>query len=71
MNPRTGEAEDPTWIVERVEQALAHYRPDQLFLNPDWGFGCFANRCVNDEETEAAKLRSMVAAARTLRERHA
>lgn len=71
VNPRTAEAEDPAWIVERVEQALAHYRPDQLFLNPDCGFGCFANRCVNDEETAAAKLRSMVAASRTLRERHA
>ena len=71
VNPRTAEAEDPAGIVERVEQALAHYRPDQLFLNPDCGFGCFANRCVNDEETAAAKLRSMVAASRTLRERHA
>ena len=71
VNPRTAEAEDPAWIVERVEQALAHYRPEQLFLNPDCGFGCFANRCVNDEETAAAKLRSMVAAARTLRERYA
>jgi 5-methyltetrahydropteroyltriglutamate--homocysteine methyltransferase len=71
VNPRTAEVEDPGWIVDRVEQALEHYRPDQLFLNPDCGFGCFANRCVNDEETAAAKLRSMVAASRTLRERYA
>ena len=70
VNPRTAEVEEPAEIVGRVERALEYYRPDQLFLNPDCGFGCFANRCVNDEETAAAKLRSMVAAARELRERH-
>ena len=52
------------------ERALAFYRPDQVFLNPDCGFGCFANRCVNDESTAAAKIRNLVAAARTLRDRH-
>ena len=71
VNPRTAETEDPGWIVGRVEQALEHYRPDQLFLNPECGFGCFANRCVNDEETAAAKLRSIVAASRILRDRYA
>lgn len=71
VNPRTAEVEEPAKIVDRVERALEYYRPDRLFLNPDCGFGCFANRCVNDEETAAAKLRSMVTAARELRERHA
>jgi methionine synthase II (cobalamin-independent) len=42
----------------------------QLFLNPDCGFGCFANRCVNTEETAAAKLRQMAGAARRLREKY-
>jgi len=69
VNPRTSVAEDPAEIVARVERALEHYRPEQIFLNPDCGFGCFANRCVNDEQTAAAKLRSMVAASRQLRER--
>ena len=50
--------------------ALEHYRPDQLFLNPDCGFGCFASRCVNEEDVAVAKLRAMTAAARELRERH-
>ena len=69
VNPRTDEVEDPAEIVARVERALTWYRPEQVFLNPDCGFGCFANRCVNDDDTATAKLRAMVAAARTLRER--
>ena len=64
---RTDEAETPESIVARVEEALEFWKPEQIFLNPDCGFGCFANRCVNVEETAAAKLRSMVEAARRLR----
>jgi len=71
VNPRTDEAEEPAAIVARAEAAMAWFAPERLFLNPDCGFGCFANRCVNDEHHAAAKLRSMVAAARQLRERHA
>ncbi len=70
VNPRTATVEDPGTIVARAEEALRYFSPEQIFLNPDCGFGCFANRCVNDEETAAAKLRAMVKAARTLRERH-
>lgn len=70
VNPRTDDAEDPGTIVARAEEALQYYGPSQVFLNPDCGFGCFANRCVNEERHAVAKLRSMVAAARTLRERH-
>lgn len=70
VNPRTANAESPTAIVAQVEGALRYFRPSQVFLNPDCGFGCFANRCVNDEDTAAAKLRAMVAAARELRQRH-
>lgn len=58
------------WIVERVEQALAFYPPQAIFLNPDCGFGCFANRCVNDEQTATAKLRQMVKSAQLLREKY-
>jgi 5-methyltetrahydropteroyltriglutamate--homocysteine methyltransferase len=70
VNPRTEEAEAPDRIVARAEEALRYWAPESIFLNPDCGFGCFANRCVNDEETAVAKLRSMAEAARTLRERH-
>ncbi|GAB6127248.1 hypothetical protein JCM14124_29540 [Humidesulfovibrio idahonensis] len=70
VNPRTTEAETPEFIVQKAEAALAYYRPEQMFLNTDCGFGCFANRCVNVEEVAAQKLKSIVAAARMLRERH-
>lgn len=70
VNPRTTEAETPEFIVAKAEEALKYYRPEQVFLNTDCGFGCFANRCVNVEDIAAAKLRSIVAAARILRERH-
>ena len=70
VNPRTAEVESAAEIIARVETALRWYRPGQVALNPDCGFGCFANRCVNDHETAAAKLAAMAAAARQLRERH-
>ncbi len=70
VNPRTTEAEPPEEIVAKAELALRHYRPEQLFLNTDCGFGCFANRCVNVEEVAAAKIRNIVLAARELRERY-
>lgn len=70
VNPRTTEAETPEFIIAKAEEALKYYRPEQVFLNTDCGFGCFANRCVNVEDIAAAKLRSIVAAARILRERH-
>lgn len=69
VNPRTTEAETPEFIVKKAEEALKYYKPSQMFLNTDCGFGCFANRCVNVEDVAAAKLRSIVAAARELCER--
>ena len=70
VNPRTVEVETPEEIAARAEEALRFYRPEQLFLNTDCGFGCFANRCVNVEEIAAAKIASIAQAARLLRERH-
>ena len=67
VNPRTDTAESPESIVDRVRAALKYWAPEKIFLNPDCGFGCFANRCVNEEQIAAAKLRSMVAAAQQLR----
>lgn len=68
VNPRTDEAETPDSIVARAREARQFWKPEQIFLNPDCGFGCFSNRCVNVEELAAAKLRSMTQAARRLRE---
>lgn len=68
VNPRTDAAEAPESIVARAREALQFWKPEQIYLNPDCGFACFANRSVNVEEIAAAKLRSMVEAARRLRE---
>jgi methionine synthase II (cobalamin-independent) len=70
VNPRTEEIESVETIVRNAERALKYYRPEQIFLNPDCGFGCFANRCVNDESNAARKMRNIVKAAQHLREKH-
>jgi len=70
VNPRTTTAEEPATIVARAEEALEWWPAERIFLNPDCGFACFANRGVNVEAVAEAKLASMTSAARTLRERH-
>ena len=45
------------------QRELEFFRPDQVFLNPDCRFGCFANRCINDETAAAAKLQRICEAA--------
>jgi 5-methyltetrahydropteroyltriglutamate--homocysteine methyltransferase len=67
VNPRTEEVEPPETIEARCREALQFWKPEQIYLNPDCGFGCFANRCVNEEEIAVAKLRSIAEAARRLR----
>jgi methionine synthase II (cobalamin-independent) len=71
VNPRTAQVESVDQIVRQVEHALAYYSPEAMFLNPDCGFGTFANRCVNDHETAKAKMKQLVLAARQLREDYA
>ncbi|MBL9116344.1 MAG: cobalamin-independent methionine synthase II family protein [Verrucomicrobiaceae bacterium] len=67
VNPRTDEAESVESIQERAQEALQYWKPEQISLNPDCGFGCFANRCVNEEAAAVGKLRAMAEAARRLR----
>ncbi len=69
VNPRTDTVETPEEIVLKATRALDFYRPEQLFLNTDCGFGCFASRSVNVEDVAFQKLCSIVAAAETLRKR--
>ena len=70
VNPRTADPESVEEIVAKAEQALEYYSPEQMFLNPDCGFGCFANRCVNEEEVAVAKIRRIAEAATLLREKY-
>jgi 5-methyltetrahydropteroyltriglutamate--homocysteine methyltransferase len=67
-NPRTESIESTAEILASVRTALEIYRPEQLFLNPDCGFGSFSNSPVNSTETATRKMRRIVEAARVLRE---
>ncbi len=70
VNPRTDDVETLDYIVSKAEKALEHYKPEQLFLNTDCGFGCFASRSVNVEEIAYKKLCSIVEASRFLRQKY-
>jgi 5-methyltetrahydropteroyltriglutamate--homocysteine methyltransferase len=67
VNPRTDEIESPAMIVQRVKQVLKFFEPEKIYLNPDCGFGTFAERCVNTSETAYRKLKAIGEAAELLR----
>jgi 5-methyltetrahydropteroyltriglutamate--homocysteine methyltransferase len=67
VNPRIDTVESPEEICVRAQRALCAYEPSRLFLNPDCGFGTFANRPMNSVDIATRKLEAMVAAARHLR----
>ena len=68
VNPRTTEIEDPAQVVERVRPIAKLLGPERIFLNPDCGFGTFADRPVNETDIAEAKLATLHAAAERLRE---
>jgi 5-methyltetrahydropteroyltriglutamate--homocysteine methyltransferase len=70
VNPRTDEVESVAAIVAKAEKTLEYFRPEQLFLNTDCGFGCFAGRSVNVEEVAKKKLCAIVEAAKVLRRKY-
>ncbi|HSF33193.1 MAG TPA: cobalamin-independent methionine synthase II family protein [Candidatus Tectomicrobia bacterium] len=67
VNPRTDEIESPAMIVRRVKEVLKFFDPEKVYLNPDCGFGTFAERCVNTPETAYRKLKAIGEAAELLR----
>ncbi|HKV54677.1 MAG TPA: cobalamin-independent methionine synthase II family protein [Candidatus Binataceae bacterium] len=70
-NPRTDEVENPRQIVGRVKEVLKYFDPDKIYLNPDCGFGTFAERCVNTPETAYRKLQAIAEAGEILRREYA
>lgn len=70
VNPRTDQVEEPQAIVDRVKEVLEYFEPEKVYLNPDCGFGTFAERSVNAPETSYLKLRSIAAAAAQLRQEY-
>ncbi len=67
VNPWTDDIEDPQAIVQRVKEVLRFFDPERITLNPDCGFGTFAERCVNTAEIAYRKLQAISAAATILR----
>jgi 5-methyltetrahydropteroyltriglutamate--homocysteine methyltransferase len=67
VNPRTDTIETPEQIAERVRELTAFFDPSKIYLNPDCGFGTFAERNVNNAGTAAKKLKSISEAAKILR----
>ena len=68
INPRTEEVDSPEVIVGRVKEMLRYFEPEKIFLNPDCGFGTFAERNVNTADVAFNKLQSVAAAAQMLRQ---
>ena len=67
VNPRTDEIEPPDQIVARVKELMQYFDPGKIYLNPDCGFGTFAERNVNTHAIAAEKMRTITEAAHILR----
>ena len=68
VNPRSTEIESSELIERRVREATKFFDPSKIYLNPDCGFGTFAERPVNDATTASSKLHSISTAAERLRQ---
>lgn len=67
VNPRTTDIESEDWIVGRVQEVASVLGRDRVFLNPDCGFGTFAERPVATAQVAFEKLRALARAAARLR----
>ena len=67
VDPRTIEVESVDFILDKVRTLLKHRKPEQVYLNPDCGFGTFADRPVNTTEIATQKLQVIHQAAEILR----
>lgn len=70
INPRTQNIETVEEIVSRVEEAGKYFPIEKISLNPDCGFGTFAQRPMNSSEIAAKKLAAMNEAAQVLRKKY-
>lgn len=68
VNPRTEAVETVEEIVARVQEVRKFLPDDKIFLNPDCGFGTFAQRPMNSDKIAFEKLMAMSQAAKRLRE---
>lgn len=68
VNPRTEPTEEPRRIAARVRALEAKVGTGRIWLNPDCGFGTFAERPVATADVAAKKCAILAAAARMLRD---
>lgn len=66
-NPRTEHTETPEEVIDQVNKALKYYSAENIWLNPDCGFGTFSNSPVNTAPLAEAKMKSIGDAAKILR----
>jgi 5-methyltetrahydropteroyltriglutamate--homocysteine methyltransferase len=67
VNPRTTTLESPEEVASRVTQLAKLIAPERLYLNPDCGFGTFADRPVGTPDLAFKKLCVLAQAASRLR----
>jgi 5-methyltetrahydropteroyltriglutamate--homocysteine methyltransferase len=71
VNPRTDNVESPEAVTKKVKTALEYFDTNMVYLNPDCGFGTFAERSVNSPQVAYEKLKAISSAAETLRRDYA
>lgn len=71
VNPRLSTVELASDIVNKVESSLTYLPKERIFLNPDCGFGTFAQRPMNSSQEAVKKLRACADAAQVLRAKYA
>ena len=67
VNPRTTELETPEGVAARVREVARFVPAQRIFLNPDCGFGTFAERPVASRELALRKMDVLARAAAILR----
>ena len=70
VDPRVADVETVESVIAKIESLLKYRFPRQIYLNPDCGFGTFADRPVNTREIAARKLQVMSRASEVLRARY-
>lgn len=67
INPRTETIETAEEMLKRIEEVRKYVPDEKIYLNPDCGFGTFAQRPMNSDEIAFEKLKAMVDVAKQLR----
>lgn len=70
VNQKSDTPDTPETVLGRAERAVALLGPERVLLNPDCGFATFADSPITAAADAEACLTAIVAAARTLRQRH-